>query len=614
VVPHVEQLFHYPVKGLSGVELAEAYLTAGRGLPYDRAVAVSNGTALVPRDGSWVDPAALLGLARNPGLTRLSVDLAAAPGTPVTITAPDGSSLVVHLDDVRQRDTERAAADAQVQSWIPAGPVCLPEVVVADTPLWEHRDAAVSIVNLATVEQLGKAWRTTLDPRRFRANVYLGGLEPWAELALVGRRLRVGAAELEVLRPIERCPAAAVDPEDGSTGPDVAALLAADAGHPFLGVYAQVVGTGRVRRADRVSVLPQPPPSRAAPGPARPRVEWPRPVAVERVEPETERVLSLWLRDPLRLAPAIRPGQHVRLHAVDAAGPFWRSYTVSGTYSDGLVRVSIALEPGGRMSEQLEENPAADLNLLLTGPFGEVTVEPAERGPILLLSAGIGITPTVALLRELADRSVGRPVSVVHVSRTADVPLWKEVRALVARLPGGPHPVTLHLTGESPLRCRELGATPGRPTAPDLAAAAAQLPGDGLVVLACGPARFNTDVRAALRDAGVAEEAIRQEVFYSPPPSDRPHTPPVSDGPFEVRFSRSGGRATWEPAKGSLLDLAESCGLTPPADCRLAACNICATTVAAGSTAYTTPPMVPPPDGGVLICCAVPTSDVTVDL
>jgi ferredoxin-NADP reductase len=266
------------------------------------------------------------------------------------------------------------------------------------------------------------------------------------------------------------------------------------------------------------------------------------------------------------------------------------------------------------MSDHLATTRAVDPGLMLTGPFGEETIEPTDAGPVLLLSAGIGITPMVALLRELVDRSVSRPVSLLHVSRTADVALWDEVIGLVDRLPADPRRVSLHLTRETGLRCRELGARPGRPGPADIAGAVAQLPGEDLAVLVCGPDRFGADARSALRTAGVHEESIRQEVFYSPPAGDRPHNPPVSAGPFEVRFSRSGEQASWEPAKGSLLDLAESRGLTPPADCRLAACNICATAVPAGTTAYTIPPMVPPRDGGVLICCAVPTSDVTVDL
>jgi ferredoxin-NADP reductase/uncharacterized protein YcbX len=613
VTARVEHLVHYPVKGLAGIELAEVHVAAGGGFPYDRAVAITNGTGRVPTDGSWLDPATLLGLARNPGLTRLRVRLTDGSGTPATITAPDGSSLRVHLDGPSDRDAELAAATTRVRSWIPSRPDGLPSVLVSRAPLWEHPDAAISIVNLATVELLGKAWGTTLDLRRFRANMYLSGLDPWEDLDLVGHRLRVGCAEFEVLRPIERCRGAGVDPGDGSTRVDVAEQLALDVGHKFLGVYARVVGRGRVRRGDGLADLgkaARPVGSGAAV--ARPSTDWPRRASVEAVHRESDSVVSLWFRDPLGLSPAVQPGQHVRLHAVDADGPVWRNYTVSAVVAD-LVRISVGLEPGGRMSEHLSAGRPEELRLVMTGPLGEIIEDPAATAPLLLLSAGIGITPTVAILRELAARSPGRPVSVLHVARSSDAALWDEARALVARLPGGDNRVALHLTRESPKRCREMGARLGRPNADHIARAVAELPGDGLVALVCGPDRFRSDMRAALLAAGVPDGSIRQEVFFSPPPAAT-CTPSISAGPFQVRFSGSDRQATWKPASGSLLDLAEACGLTPRVDCRVAACNVCATAVTAGSTAYTTPPMVPPPDGEVLICSAVPTSDVTVAL
>ena len=601
------------MKGLAGSELAEAYLAVGSGLPYDRVVAISNGGAPVPADGSWTTPSTLLGLARNPGLTRLTVDLADGPGAPVTVAAPDGSSFVVHLDHPGDRTAALEAASARVGGWIPSGPVGPPGVLMPGMPLWDHPDAAISIVNLATIELLGKAWGTALDLRRFRANVYLDGLDPWDELDLVGRRLRLGEAELEVLRPVERGRGAGVDPEDGSTLLDVAELLSAGVGHRFLGLYARVVGRGRVRRGDSATVLgraPRPPVPAVAGEP--PSVDWPRRVAVEAVVRESATTVSLWLRDPWGMATAVLPGQHVRLHTVDADGPFWRKYTVSATEAD-LVRVSIGLERGGRMSEHLRACRRRDLRLTLTGPFGEGTVDPEGTTPVLLLSAGIGITPTVALLRKVLAGSPRRPVGVLHVARSSDVGLWREVTSLVARLPGAESRVSLHLTGVSPGRCRELGARPGRPTAGDVARAVSTMPADGLVTLVCGPERFRSDVRAALRVAGVPDGSILHEAFFSPPPA-RAYTPPASAGPFHVQFSASGRTAVWEPEAGTLLDLAESCGLTPPVDCRTAACNVCATAVGAGSTTYTTPPMVPPPDGAVLICSAIPTSDVRVEL
>lgn len=612
VIARVEHLFHYPVKGLAGVELAATYLTPGRGFPHDRAVAISNGSAPVPADGSWTSPSTLYGLARNPGLTRLALSVGEGPGTPVTVTAPGDTAFVVHLEGPVDQ-AELAEASTCVAGLVAPGECGPPGVVRARAPLWQRPGVAVSIVNLATLRVLGRAWGTRLDPRRFRANLYVDGLEPWAELELVGRRVRVGGVELEVRGPLVRGRGAGVDPDHGSTRLDVAGLLATSIGHRFVGVHARVVGAGRLRRGDTVSV-PAPTAGSDAPGqqtlPAA--ADWPRRAEVAAVDHESPTVLSLWLRDPLGLAPAVRQGQHVRIHVVDNQGPIWRKYTVSAVEGD-LVRVSIALEAGGRMSEHLRTTTSDDLRILLTGPFGDVTVDPDDTRPVLLLSAGIGLTPTVALLRDLMTRSPRRPVGVLHVARGPDPALWDELTALLVRLPGSTADrVSLHLTGVDDRQCRSLGARPGRPTATDVACLVESMPGDQLVALVCGPDTFRSDVRDALLAAGVPDPAILLEAFFSPPP-ERVDISPPSDGPFRVRFSVSGRQAVWKPELGSLLDLAEACALAPPADCREAACNICATKVTTGTTTYTTPPMGPPP-GEVLLCCAVPTSDVTVEL
>jgi ferredoxin-NADP reductase/uncharacterized protein YcbX len=618
----VARLCHYPVKGLAGRELETAVLSVGQGLPYDRVLALANGTAPSTRHGPRLPGPLLLGQARNPGLTRLRMDVDDETGLSVTVAAPDESSFRVDVGSVAdpqlaaRRRAQLREASTCLAGWIPAGP-SQPEVVMCDPPCWEH-GAALSLVGLATVEQLGAAWQTTVDPARFRANVYLSGLGPGEELALTGQVVRIGTAELEILRPIARGAGAGVDPVTGSTDLDVAGLLEADVGHRFVGVYARVCRPGRVRRGDQlVPRTPLPVGRRTV---TEAMAAWPRPLRVDAVLPEPPprtrndgtRVVHLWVRDPLGLAPGIQPGQHVRLHTVDATGPFWRSYTVSGVDGD-LCRLSVALEPAGRMSQYLGTRRRDELAMTVTGPFGEPTLTSSAMSGMLLLSAGIGITPTVALLRHLVAGGWRHPVRVLHVDRHWPPPLWAELRSLLGRLPGAEDPATLHLTWESSATARAVGARLGRPTVDDLVRAVAAVPGDPLV-LVCGSVGFGTAMRSALVASGVPSAAVRQEAFYSPPPARRPRQDPVDPGPFAVKFGATGAGSAWTQGSGTLLDVAEATGLNPPVDCRTGACNVCATPLAAGTTAYTTPPMVPPPEGTVLICCAVPTSDVTLTL
>jgi ferredoxin-NADP reductase/uncharacterized protein YcbX len=619
----VARLCHYPVKGLAGRELETASLSVGAGLPYDRAVALTNGTAPWRGNGSRPPGTLLLGRARNPGLTRLRVDVDDEPGLSVTVTAPDDSSFRIDLESAgdsqlaARRRAQLRDASTCLAGWIPAAS-WPPQVVLTDRPCWEQPDAALSLVGLATVEQLGHAWGTTVDPGRFRANVYLSELGPGEELELVGRVVQLGTAELEILRPIERRAGAGVDPVTGSTDLDVAGLLDADVGHRCVGVYARVSRPGHVRRGDELVELPAQRTRRRTVIGSMP--DWPRPLHVDAALPEPPPrtaedaipVVHLWVRDPLGLVSSIDPGQHVRLHAVDGAGPFWRSYTVSGVHGD-LCRLSVALEPEGRMARYLRARCRDELALSVTGPFGEPTPSAPGGSGMLLLSAGIGITPTVALLRHLVSHDCRHPVRVLHVERHWPPPLWAELCELLERLPASGGPATLHLTRESSATAESVGARHGRPTADDLATAVGAVPGDP-VVLVCGSGEFSADMRSALLANGVPGAAVRQEVFYSPPPARRPRQDPVAPGPFAVRFDATGTGSTWTISTGTLLDVAEASGLAPPVDCRTGACNVCATRLAAGTTAYTTPPMVPPPEGTVLICCAVPTSDVTLAL
>jgi ferredoxin-NADP reductase/uncharacterized protein YcbX len=616
----VARLCHYPVKGVAGRELDAASLVVGRGLPYDRAVALTNGTA--PWRGGGRPPRELLlSRSRNPGLTRLRLDVDDSAGTSVTVTAPDDSSFRIDLDDLPDpegaapRRAQLCEASPCLAGRIPAGRYA-PQVVRTDLRSWERPEAELSLVGLATVEQLGRAWRTTFDPDRLRANVYLSGLEPDEELALVGRVVRLGAAELEILRPLERGAGADVDPVTGATDLDVPRLLDADVGHRFVGVYARVRRPGQVRRGDQLVAVPRPVARTWGTDSMR---AWPRRLQVDAVLPEPRPrtaaegtpVKHLWVRDPLGLVPRVRPGEHVRLHAVDGDGPFWRSYTVSGV-DGGLCRLSVALEPGGRMARYLEKRQRDELAISVTGPFGDPTPPPADRSGMLLISAGIGITPTVALLRDLVDQGSPAAVRVLHVDRYWPPPLWSELCALLGQLPGASRPATLHLTRETTATAQVVGARLGRPAVVDLLDAVATVPGEPSV-LVCGSVAFGAEVRSALVASGVPGSAVHQEAFYSPPP-ERPQQGPVDPGPFAVRFASARSESEWTSPSGTLLDVAEAAGLCPPVDCRVGACNVCATAVTAGTTVYTTPPMVLPPEGTVLICCSVPTSDVTLAL
>lgn len=112
-------------------------------------------------------------------------------------------------------------------------------------------DSHVLIVNLATVRAFSEESGTSVDPRRFRANLYIDDLAPEEEISWIGRRIRAGHAEVEVSSRCERCVVITHDPDTAQTSPELLRLLT-EQHETCMGVYCRVVRPGRVAVADFV--------------------------------------------------------------------------------------------------------------------------------------------------------------------------------------------------------------------------------------------------------------------------------------------------------------------------------------------------------------------------
>ncbi|MCM2388365.1 MOSC domain-containing protein [Streptomyces albipurpureus] len=592
-------IVRYPVKGMPGIALPRTTLTPGSGLPLDRVCAIGNSTLpMHPDSNGWIESRAFLRLAQNEELARYRTELDDRTHT-LRILSPAGEEIELRLQaDGRPLSAELASANARLQNWFPAGPLGPVRLEQSGTALWDWPHAALSLINLDTVDELSRAAGVRVDPRRFRANLYVRGLGPWRELDLVGRRIRMGGSELAVVQATDRCGATAVDPRTGQRNLNIPALLAAQFGHLYCGVYAQVVRRGTIAPGDTLTDLgPLADPS-SIPHAASDR---PRHAVLTGRTTESPMVTTLHLTVPA--GPAFGPGQHLRLHTTDAQGPLWRCYTVTGSEASEI-RVSVKRVAGGRMSSLLHELTLGT-RLLLSGPYGGEPARVSAGRPVLFAVAGIGITPVLPRLRQLADTVPQRQVTVLNVVRTPDeTPLWNETIDLLAHMPHATH----HLYVTTPGAPLPVGSRSGRPTADDIG----KLTADGTAeVFVCGPDGFTRQTRAALLAAGVEEGAITDELFFSPRATAHLRRTPPAPGPFEVRFTGNDIRAKWTPDAGTLLDLAESAGLRPPTACRAGACGTCRRPVV-GEVAYLIEPVVLPPSGQALLCCSVPTSDVEI--
>ena len=113
---------------------------------------------------------------------------------------------------------------------------------------------AISIINTDTVQAFSDDIETYVDPKRFRGNIHISGLEPFAELDWVGKRISIGDVQLKIVQRTKRCPATEVDLDTGTRDIKTPKLLLKHYGHMDMGVYGEVINGGTISNGDIVRV------------------------------------------------------------------------------------------------------------------------------------------------------------------------------------------------------------------------------------------------------------------------------------------------------------------------------------------------------------------------
>ncbi len=512
-------------------------------------------------------------------------------------------------------------------------------------------------------DQLG---RDDFSYGQFGENFTIRGLAD--DQVCIGDRYRIGTALFEVTQPRVTCYRVGIRMDD----PRIPALLVS---HHRPGFYFRVLREGEVQAGDeivqvaagpeamtvaevdallylpghsreqvtralRIPALPagwrnsfqamlgQPEAPGGAAGNAgltavSPPPAWPgfRPLAVTATERESESVVSVYLADPGGAAvPPALPGQFLtlRLSAGDSGRPLLRSYSLSGTPGADTYRISVKREPHGAGSRFVHSRVHAGGTLEVAAPRGTFVLQPGES-PVLLISAGIGATPVLAMLHALADARSARDIWWLHGARNrAQEPFAAESRSLLAGLPSGHRHICYSRPGQDDVHGRDY-QTEGRLSASVLAAL--DLP-RGAEAYLCGPAAFMADMSAGLAQVGI--DHVRTEIFGAAPaltpgiaaaPPRPPHPPPGApgDGP-QVAFARSGLSVRWGAGYASLLELAEACDVPVRWACRTGVCHTCETALMSGAVSYAPDPVDDPAQGDALICCSQPDGDLVLDL
>jgi ferredoxin-NADP reductase/MOSC domain-containing protein YiiM len=379
---------------------------------------------------------------------------------------------------------------------------------------------------------------------------------------------------------------------------------------------ALLESTARGTTSGNAGLAPQ-----AAAHPAKPGF---RGLAVTAIDRESEDVLSLTMQSPdgLSLETAL-PGQYVVLRLQPASGgpQLFRSYSLSGPLSTKRYRISVKIEPNGAAGTWLREHVKVGDTLDVSSPRGSFILESGER-PVVLLSAGIGVTPVLAMLCSLAAARSIRRVLWLHAARDREHhPFAAEVRRLMLALPNGRSYVCYSRPGSGDRMGEDFDST-GHFSQSVFDEAGVPREAD---VYLCGPNGFMADMKAKLAAFGVAPQRMHAEIFNggeSMTPGvvgratrvPRLPTDDAETGPL-VSFARSGIAAHWKPSTyQSILELAEACDVPVRWSCRTGVCHSCESGLVSGAVVYGPEPLDKPADGNLLVCCSQPIGDVVIDL
>lgn len=247
----ISAIYRYPVKGLSAQKLERVQLEPGRAIAWDRAFAIENGgREFDPENPMFMPKTKFFMLQRDARLAALESDFderecvltVRRNGKQVArgnLGQPVGRQLIEQFFAAYMAEEARGA----------------PRIVHAPGHTISDCGAhVVSIINLATLRDIERVVGMAVDPVRFRGNIYVDGLEPWAEFDWVEKEIRAGReALLFVESRIQRCAATNVNPATAARDMNIPRILEQAFGHTDCGVYAAVRGAGGIAASDRLA-------------------------------------------------------------------------------------------------------------------------------------------------------------------------------------------------------------------------------------------------------------------------------------------------------------------------------------------------------------------------
>ena len=244
----ISAIYRYPVKGFTPEQISEASLTSGSAMPGDRQFALALAeTPFNPAAPDWQPKTKFLMLQRDERLAELHLAYDSVAQRIKIIR----NNVEVNSTEVTKQ-TDRSKFERYLAEFMelsnPPRLVSAPEHSFSD-----HRNQVISFINLRSVEALATQMGESIDPLRFRANVYFEGRDAWEEFDWLGKSITWGGAELLVTSRIVRCAATNVDPVTAQRDLNIPKALQQGFGHIDMGIYAQVTAGGPVTLDDVIT-------------------------------------------------------------------------------------------------------------------------------------------------------------------------------------------------------------------------------------------------------------------------------------------------------------------------------------------------------------------------
>lgn len=343
-----------------------------------------------------------------------------------------------------------------------------------------------------------------------------------------------------------------------------------------------------------------------------------REFVIERIVRESATIKSFYLkRADNNVVENYLPGQFitVRVKPGGEEKEIMRNYTLSDSPGKPYFRITVKKEDHGVVSKFLHDRSEGEA-IEVSQPSGDFFCTISDPRPVVLLSGGVGITPMLSMLEFITAYEPERKVYFLHTSTNKAVqPMTDRLKELDARHEN----LSLSIHHSHPTSDERVGVDYDHDGRISKEFLKLNLPDEPMDYFLCGPTGFLESMCQYLKDLDVPESTIHYEFFGEGKKlgadrtmKNRTSTVSPHSGSFQVKFTKTATEARWDSSMGSILELAESIGLSPAFGCRTGTCSTCESDITSGTIEYDPEPFLETSGDKILLCCSKPVSDVEI--